>query len=152
MFQSHSVFQSVLGLTMIWPQVSIGTNTARHSLFPLPSGRQHILSCESYSKCRWVNFQMWRLLVGLKPVNKEGEVLWLAPVLAVLGEDPERTVHLLQLPFNSSMKGGSRATKGLPKLFVFLHGSGWSYLRLLFRKDTYIFLVSFTGTGLIVCY
>lgn len=33
-FQSHSVFQSVLGLTMMWPQVPIGTNIAWHSLFP----------------------------------------------------------------------------------------------------------------------
>lgn len=31
-------------------------NTTRHSLFPLPSGRQQILSCESHSKCRHFNF------------------------------------------------------------------------------------------------
>lgn len=63
-------------------------NTAWHSLFPLPSGRQQILSCESYSKCRRFNFQMWMGLVGLKSAAKKGKGCdWHLPL-----QSQERTV------------------------------------------------------------
>ena len=73
----------------------------------------------------------------------------MAPALAVPGEDCE--IRLPQQSFSSGVKEGSRATEGLPQAVHLLTGWRVECFEIVIQKDKYIFLVSFPGTGLIVC-
>lgn len=106
---------SVLGLTMLWPQVSIGTQPDTPcSLCRLAGNKfcpvSHTLNVDALTfRCEcfwWVSSQQeWRgkAVIGTCPSSPR-RGLW----------NP-----LPQQSFNSRVKEGSRAMKGLPKLFIF---------------------------------
>lgn len=107
--------RSVLGLTVLWPQVSIGTQPDTPCSLCCLAGNKfcpvsHTLNVDALTfRCEcfwWVSSQQeWRgkAVIGTCPSSPR-RGLW---------------YPLPQQSFNSSVKEGSRATKGLLKLFIF---------------------------------